>query len=556
VVKIEQGSSWEQNFYNGINAAYRHSISTSITSFFAQSSGQSPATLRYNNEQSHALNLLANPLENIPPRITNASLHPRITNIPQEQQRTFIDLPNVNSIRKIVPSVMIIGPPGTGKTMVICSAAILWVFNSRNLERSNVRKLYIATFSNAGAYRVYEKFHELANQYNAKNFYERIKLVQSHTATESFAFDILCNKVGSIDFWIPNRKPNNVSNDIWRSMLNEYLILIGTTDSLATISSDFTAHGIIYDEASQLTVPQFFQVIPDNTIMFVGTVGDDQQLPPVATLTPLSTSALTYLQGVNTYQNSPIPSARRVELLRQYRMHPAIAQLTEKILTTGRRVIPSGNTTNANYQLSGFQIPSLNHLSTQNTYLLKEILKPEHTAVIIDTSIIPDAQDKQTGASRRNPTEVKIAVCLYQALLASYPNLRKEDIIITAPYRPQIDLILGYDLNTGTVHQFQGQEAEVVIYSLTFARPDTKSDFFSKVNLMYVGLSRAKKKLIIIGNKAAINSLDPSMKHVRETIFNYRYEPRNPDYPLYSQDPVFYNQLRIDTLSELESEYL
>ncbi len=417
--------------------------------------------------------------------------------------------------------------------------------------------MFIATFSNAGAYRVYEKFHELANQYNAPNFFERIKLVQARTAVEKINFQILQSRIGPVDFWIDNRRPQNQSEDSWYNLLRNILIFVGTSDSLAMLANDVPVHGVIYDEASQLTVPQFFQVIPDNTIHSVCVVGDDQQLPPVVTLTPLSISALTYLQGVNTYQNSPIPISQRVELQHQYRMHPAIAQLTENILTNNRTIIPSGDTLNANYILQNYQQHFPSNLSTQNENDLNEILQPEHPMVIIDTSELSDALNERLLSSRRNLTEAEIAASLYYALLDNYQNLQQFDIIITAPYRPQVDLLQRrYHVRTGTTHQFQGQEADVVIYSLTFAQQDTKSDFFSKVNLMYVGLSRAKRKLIIIGNRDALNSVDYGIQHVRNTIFNYSYQPRNPGYPSYTPNPVFHFRPDDEMVNVLRRSYL
>jgi superfamily I DNA and/or RNA helicase len=293
-------------------------------------------------------------------------------------------------------------------------------------------------------------------------------------------------------------------------------------------------------------------------------VGDDAQLPPVTTLAPLGVSALTYLQGMNTYQNIPIPESRRIILQEQYRMHPAIAQLTERLLNNTRTVIPSGSTTSEDYLLpidfyNLYNLPGTYAQSTSD--MLDDILNPRHALVIIDTSDIPEALDTTVGRSRLNLIEGQIAIGLYNALRFAYDtpnneNFSDEDIILTAPYRQQVNFFIRNNVRTGTVHQFQGQEAETVIYSLTFARPGAKSEFFSQLELMYVGLSRAKRKLIILGNRDAINYPDPAIQHVRNIIFNFQYISGGQGYPTYDVDPVCHKRINEQFLTDIINNLL
>lgn len=527
----------------------------------------------FNNRQREAVNALAEPDDQVPQTANQTRLTNRVGNIPLEQRNTFTDLGNNFRIsQKVVASTLINGPPGTGKTHVICSGSILRMFNQENLRRlrrqSNRalhQRVFIATFSNAGAYRIYEKFHEIAILANTPQYHERIKLVQSEYMRESYAFEILRRRLNlnPDDYTMPNKLIRSIFRpDQWRAFLRDILIFVGTTDSLGILTnntaSPANAHGVIYDEASQLTIPQFFQVIPTHPMRSVIVVGDDAQLPPVSTLAPLGVSTLSYLQGTNTYQNSPIPISRRIELQQQYRMHPAIAQLTERLLRNTRLVIPDGPTIRQNYLLSthNFRISNLpSNLNQSTVSMLEEILLPEHTLVIIDTSNIPQALDRRIGRSRVNEEEGHIAIGIYNALNLAYQDLTNEDIILTTPYRPQVRFFMNQNVRTGTVHQFQGQEAEAVIYSLTFAQPGTKSDFFSQVELMYVGLSRAKKKLIIIGNQGALDHPDPAIQLVRNTIFNFQYTSGRRGFPSYQHDPVCHlindNQFLIDIVNNL-----
>jgi hypothetical protein len=513
-----------------------------------------PSTLAINSpkislnlEQFEAVNIIANPTKGVPQTARNRKkVRQTVGNVPNEQVRNFVDLgPLFDISKKIVASFILIGPPGTGKTYVICIGSMLRVFNPEN----RITHLFIATFSNAGAYRIYQKFGDIAQALNAPNYFQRIKLVQSRDAQKTVAFSRLLSMISLSpdDFVIPNKRPyGTMEKDEWKDHLKEIYIFVGTSDSLGILATDSSStvpiHAVIYDEASQLTVPQFFQVLPKKTPDSICVVGDDKQLPPVATLEALGVSALSYLQGRPEYQNIPVPLSQIKELTKQYRMHPSIAQLTQNILQSKRIVIPDGKTTLPGYTLPlPFQVPNTALFqsfdpTTQQT--LKEILDPDHAVVVIDTSNLIDANDVTIGTSRENRTEAEIAIAINKSLLLCYKKLKQDDIILTSPYAAQVSIFNKQRINAGTVHQYQGQEAQAVIYSLTFATPGQKSDFFSKLNLMYVGLSRAEKKLIIIGNQAAMSSSNKGIQLVRQAIFRYKYQPNiSPGYPSYPTDP-------------------
>jgi len=534
---------WENRLYNYVNQAVSSQQSLDI---FLRSENR----LQFNREQREIVRILGNPTHDIPTR-RNSQITRRVAVIPPEQAHYFIDFPNSPIHHKVVPSLMVIGPPGTGKTHVLCSGAILRVFNQNNLNRQrSIIKIYICTFSNSGAYRIYEKMHEIASLADTSDYYTRIKLVQSRAALGLPALTHLENKIQL------NREDFTISNyPRSRDIVNDVLIFIGTTDSLAILNSDNVSrvriHDIIYDEASQLTVPQFFQVIPTHNIQSISIFGDDAQLPPVTTLTTLGLSAMTYLQGNNVYQNIRIPRNRIRMLTRQYRMHPAIAQLTRQIVRYDREVIPDGVTTRPDYILPENEYNTFKDTHPNTSKILLDILSPTHPLVILDTSEVPNAEDEIIGTSRRNRIEADIAGSLYRYFREAYPFLSQSDIILTAPYREQINLLRDRSMNAGTVHQFQGQEATVVIYSLTFASINTKSEFFTNYELMYVGLSRAQRKLIIIGNKSAMNFPSFAMNRIRNAIFNFKYSSGQQGYPHYPIDPVLHVKLNDIDLNSL-----
>jgi uncharacterized protein len=84
-------------------------------------------------------------------------------------------------------------------------------------------------------------------------------------------------------------------------------------------------------------------------------------------------------------------------------------------------------------------------------------------------------------------------------------RLKEEDILIVAPYNAQVaDLCARLPgMRVGTVDKFQGQEAPVVIYSLTTSTPEDAPrgmEFLYSLNRFNVATSRAQTAVIVVGN--------------------------------------------------------
>jgi len=85
--------------------------------------------------------------------------------------------------------------------------------------------------------------------------------------------------------------------------------------------------------------------------------------------------------------------------------------------------------------------------------------------------------------------------------------LRLQDILVIAPYNAQVSDLhqhLPTEVRVGTVDRFQGQQAPVVIYSLTTSTPQDAPrgmDFLYDPNRFNVATSRAKCACIVVGSQ-------------------------------------------------------
>lgn len=133
-------------------------------------------------------------------------------------------------------------------------------------------------------------------------------------------------------------------------------------------------------------------------------------------------------------------------------------------------------------------------------------------------------EEKQEGTSVVNPDE---AGFLLQHL-ADYIDVLKThynaadfpSIGIIAPYMEQVKVLrsgltssvipeqLRSKITINTVDSFQGQEREIIYLSLTRSNDEQTIGFLSDIRRMNVAMTRAKKKLVVIGDSATLSKLD------------------------------------------------
>jgi len=117
-----------------------------------------------------------------------------------------------------------------------------------------------------------------------------------------------------------------------------------------------------------------------------------------------------------------------------------------------------------------------------------------------------DEELEPDGESRRNPQEADIVAKQVEALLGA--GLSADGIAVIAPYAAQVRLLrerlgsLGMEIDT--VDGFQGREKEAVVISLVRANAKGEIGFLGDTRRMNVALTRARRKLIVIGDSATI----------------------------------------------------
>jgi superfamily I DNA and/or RNA helicase len=243
----------------------------------------------------------------------------------------------------------------------------------------------------------------------------------------------------------------------------------------------------IIDEASQGVEPAAW--IPLQYADRVVLAGDPYQLPPTvisqkAAEKGLNISMMERLMGQLGKQVS-----RKLTI--QYRMHDDIMGFSSKEFYENELM---SDLSVARYLLC--DLPGVK--ATDLTSV------PVH---YIDTAGASyDEENDPEGESKYNLEEVNLVVKQVEGLLAAGVNLA--DIAIITPYSAQVrslrEKLTDETLEIDSVDGFQGREKEAVIVSMVRSNPENEIGFLEDIRRMNVAMTRARRKLIVIGDSATI----------------------------------------------------
>jgi len=119
-----------------------------------------------------------------------------------------------------------------------------------------------------------------------------------------------------------------------------------------------------------------------------------------------------------------------------------------------------------------------------------------------------DESVEADGDSRLNPQEAELACQKVQALMEA--GVSPSEIAVITPYAAQArwvrERLKMPDVEVDTVDGFQGREKEAVVVSLVRSNREGEIGFLGDVRRMNVALTRARRKLIVIGDSATITT--------------------------------------------------
>lgn len=289
----------------------------------------------------------------------------------------------------------------------------------------------------------------------------------------------------------------DLENNIIHDIVDKSDVILSTNSSAALEAIEKMKFNIaIVDEASQATIPSV--LIPIAKAQKFVLAGDHKQLPP----TIISSKALEledtlFEELINKY---PDKSAL---LNTQYRMNQLLMEFPNSEFYNSK--LDSAETVK---DIVITDIIEENKLSeTEKVKIEDQLLSDKQPLIFVDTSKIDKNGEKKLKDSKSiiNLAEAETTleiVDFYQKL-----GIDDKDIGIISPYADQVSLLKNKtDIEVKTVDGFQGREKEIIIISTVRSNDKGKIGFLSDLRRLNVALTRAKRKLIIIGNKETLKT--------------------------------------------------
>ena len=273
-----------------------------------------------------------------------------------------------------------------------------------------------------------------------------------------------------------------IENKMVREIIDESDVILATNSSAALESIARVKFDVaIIDEASQTTIPSV--LIPIAKAHRFILAGDHKQLPP----TIISDRA------------GELEKTLFEELIRLY-------PFKSKLLNVQYRM----NSLLMKFPNQEFYNNDLKSDLSVDDITINDIIDSgdfEKPMLFIDTSNIQNNKEKHLKDSKSiiNHVEAEISVKVANNYLNK--GIGVNDIGIISPYADQVKLIQDLiPVEVKPVAGFQGREKEIIIISTVRSNDEGNIGFLSDLRRLNVAITRAKRKLIIIGNKNTLES--------------------------------------------------
>lgn len=221
---------------------------------------------------------------------------------------------------------------------------------------------------------------------------------------------------------------------------------------------------------------------------------------------------IIYAALEKSYTNGKLRFKRHVMIQEQHRMPPALGDFISAEFYGGEikdgRIVKKGRLTNGKR--------TLKHINDFGLYNGKSI-------AWVDVPLVPGGLEDGHSSSYRRHSEADRIVGIIKNLFQNNKD-RKLNVGIISFYKGQVELIdkmLNETfpreqrdmVNVGTVDSYQGQEFDIVI--LSTVRSNTEQNAASSLGFIHysrsrinVALSRARKLLVVVGNKETFGRND------------------------------------------------
>lgn len=274
---------------------------------------------------------------------------------------------------------------------------------------------------------------------------------------------------------------------IINSKLDRASVICATTNYDPEILGDRTFDLGVIDEACQSTEPGYWPVVlrVDRLVL----AGDHCQLPPTVLSTQAVHEGLSKSMMERLVERWGQHATRQLTV--QYRMHQQIMEFPSKHFYSGSLIADASVAQHSLADLPDVQAGAID----------------PQPILFVDTSGADWTEELDpNGESKLNPREAMWILKQVDQLLGA--GIVPEEIAVIAPYSAQVrflrDKCKNSSVEIDTVDGFQGREKEAVLISLVRSNAQGEVGFLGDTRRMNVAMTRAKRKLIVIGDGSTL----------------------------------------------------
>lgn len=280
-------------------------------------------------------------------------------------------------------------------------------------------------------------------------------------------------------------------------VLRSTQVLCGTlTGYERELPEDARYDVLVVDEASQALTPALLLGLPRAGRLVLA--GDHRQLPPTVISPEAARRGLSRTAFDELMESEGARSVSHM-LTVQHRMHESLMAFPSERFYEGRL--------EAHERVRGW---TLRDLGVPDD----ELCRPAHPLDVIDTAGAGLEERHQEGSeSRDNPGEAGVTGRVVRALVAG--GLAPGQVGVITPYAAQSALLgaqlsdlVAEGLEVDSVDGFQGREKEAIVLSAVRSNPNAEVGFLADARRLNVAITRAKRKLVVVGDSATLSS-DP-----------------------------------------------
>jgi len=416
--------------------------------------------------------------------IENKELPLLVENIlKNEPQKILIDL-NLNDIdskgifniaKKLEKTHLTIqGPPGTGKSTIM-GEVIYKLFKEG-------KKIGIAAPSYFSALNLVKKV--------VPHLSEEEKVLFYHTSDSQDLIDAL-ESTPKIEIY--------KSSKMSKEKLKSFNVIASYTHKFAREEFENHFDYLVIDEVGQVPMATTLSLCHATKNLLL--IGDHNQLPQVINGSHPNNNSLSTMEYLIDGDET-VSKDKGLFLGTTFRMHKDVNKFISKYFyddllrnhdITNSRTL---NHSRTEIQSTGIQFIPVHHTgNTQSS--IEEVEKVEEIInELLNSSVSIEGEERK---------------------------LSEDDVLIVSPYNSQVYELrkkLGEKFRVGTVDKFQGQEAPVVIVSLTASNYEEAPrgiDFILNFNRINVALSRSQCLSVVVGSPELTNLHNQSLNSIRLT---------------------------------------